>query len=324
MRVETKRAILKYVRQHDRRETLVQLAPTPDFKGGKVRFSPVIKQHRLETNLTGEKYAEAYFIIKLVYELGYDAEHLELQKEYEIGRPKLNKPRNDIILNRQDGTPFFFIEVKDPDEFEDEADVAIEYQLFALANQERERGLKYLVYCTVDEEQGALAPRMRIIDFEAYRAYEDWVRQGSFSVDIMPTEYGLARKALFVRKPLSEVRPGERTLNEAGGPATFAAIRKNLHDVLWAGGGMFYNDIFTNLVKLFLAKIYDEVTCPESAAYKFQVETVDGRPQSSDDLFTKVNALYRDAQREFLNIDDGDESRGIDLEKISKDKCSTS
>jgi type I restriction enzyme M protein len=33
-----------------------------------------------------------------VNELDYLPEHIELEKEYDIGRPKVNKPRIDVIV----------------------------------------------------------------------------------------------------------------------------------------------------------------------------------------------------------------------------------
>src|SRR4051794_11419907 len=98
MDAQTKRAILEYVQTRDPNHEVVTLKPTPDLVGGTVEFSPSIKQHRIETQLRGEKYVEAYLAVKLMKELHYNAEFLELQKEYPVGHPKVDRPRIDLLL----------------------------------------------------------------------------------------------------------------------------------------------------------------------------------------------------------------------------------
>lgn len=56
--------------------------------------------------------------MKLVRKLKYPLESIELEKEYEAGRPKTIKPRIDVIVKEKDGkNTFLFIEVKSPDKF---------------------------------------------------------------------------------------------------------------------------------------------------------------------------------------------------------------
>ena len=48
-------------------------------------------------------------------------------------------------------------------------------------------------------------------------------------------------------------------------------VQKNLHNVLWGGGGTGDTDIFYALVKLILAKFYDEQNTADNEEYKFQI-----------------------------------------------------
>ena len=328
MNDRTKRAILKYIADHDPKGDVVRLEPTDDLKGGKVTFSPRMTDHRRESVLKPEKYVEAYLAVRLASVLRYPVEAFELQKAYPVGHAKAeaDRPRIDMIV-RQLGDAgfrraFFFIEAKDPEEFERSRSGAIERQLFLLADHERAKGLKYLVYFTVALKPQGLVERAELIDFEKFPTFDAWNDSGQPSLDLFPAEYGLARKARYVNKKVGDLNDDEKCLDVNAGPEVFAALRNNLHDVLWGGGGMFYNDIFTNLVKLFLAKIYDEQTTPEGEAYRFQVEAVGDLPQSPDDVADKIGKLFRSAQTNYLGYTDAQvrESKGIDTEKISKNK----
>lgn len=85
---------------------------------------------------------------------------------------------------------------------------------------------------------------------------------------------------------------------------------------------MSYNDVFSNLVKLFLAKIFDEDTTPVGKAYTFQIEFKDGKPESPEEVYKKINKLFKQSQKEYLGYTDAviKNSVGIDREKISENK----
>ena len=93
-----------------------------------------IKEWQKRTKPDPEELVRAYLITKLVNELGYKPERIEIEREYDIGRPKVNKPRIDIIVRDKDGNAFMFIECKKPESYEEELDEAIEKQLFNLLN----------------------------------------------------------------------------------------------------------------------------------------------------------------------------------------------
>jgi type I restriction enzyme M protein len=85
---------------------------------------------------------------------------------------------------------------------------------------------------------------------------------------------------------------------------------------------MSYNDIFSNLIKLFLAKIYDEETTGISEPYRFQIEFHDGEPETPESVFTRIDDLYDECRAAYLGYTSEEiaKSVGIDREKISASK----
>ena len=78
-----------------------------DFSKKKISYKGII-QHREINVISGkEELVRAYLITRLVKDLGYKAENIEIEKEYDIGRPKVNKPRIDIILRDAKKMLFF-------------------------------------------------------------------------------------------------------------------------------------------------------------------------------------------------------------------------
>lgn len=326
MDVPTKRAVFEYVERVDPQHDVVHLQPTADWSGGRISVSDEMTKHREETVLKGEKYVEAYLLVKLIREGGYRPAAIELQREYPVGHPKTDRPRIDIKVNQSlpkgASRTYFFIEAKDPEDYEAERDYSIEHQLYLLADHERVNGLKYLVYYTVRFDGVRLVETADIIDFELFPDHGSWSAAGRPVLDILPSTYALAAKAVYVNKGQQDLADGERTLDRNVGPEHFAALRRNLHNVLWGGGGMFYNDVFSNLVKLFLTKIYDEETTPEGSAYRFQIQSVGSAPETPERTYHRVNELFLEAQHQYLGYTDAQlaRARGIDTEKISENK----
>ena len=150
--------------------------------------------HRRIGGDNDEEYVRAILLCRLHSELGYPLGALELEQSYSAGRPKVIKPRIDIIVRDRrltaQGPAFLFIEVKAPDKY-DSDQTYIEGQLFRLALLEATSGpVRYLAYYSVDASDYALRDRLIIIDFEKYASYESWEDQGSVSLDTLPRDYG--------------------------------------------------------------------------------------------------------------------------------------
>src|SRR3989304_7708445 len=91
-----------------------------DFDNKKVKYSEKIKGWKIDKFKGNEEIVRAYILAKLVNELGYKPENIEIEKEYDIGRPKVNKPRIDIIVRDSKGADFFFIVFKKTEDYEKE------------------------------------------------------------------------------------------------------------------------------------------------------------------------------------------------------------
>ncbi|MCY9401362.1 N-6 DNA methylase, partial [Bacillus haynesii] len=277
--------------------------------------------------VTNEELVRALFVCRLHYELDYPLDgSIELEQAYEAGRPKKIKPRIDVIVrdNRTSdkGEAFLFIELKAPDEYYSDQHL-IEGQLFNLALLEAKHGqVNYLVYYSIDTRDEDLNDKSIIIDFEKHKTYEDWDDQGRIALDTLPKSYGVAKKRKFGNIDQSNDESGFTPLDKYVTSEKFFSIRRDLHKKLWGGGAMSYNDIFSNLVKLFLAKIYDEETTNIGEQYEFQIEFNGDDPETPEDTFNRINTLFKKSQQAYLGYSNEElkETVGIDREKISPNR----
>lgn len=292
----------------------------------KINYSEKIVKHRNVESVTEEELVRAYLIVRLVKQLKYNLDDIELEKPYTIGRPKESKARLDILVkDKRNGKndSFLIIEVKAPEKYDKDGrytkETFIEGQLFSIAKQEE--GVSYLIYYTAETLEAEIIEKNIIIDFVEYPAYESWENSGYLSLDKIPKEYGIARKNLYVNKTKEDLKEDEKNLVINYSKKEFKSLRKDLHDVLWGGGGN-YNYIFSNLIKLFLAKIYDEETTPEGKEYTFQIGIKDNELETPAEVYEKINGLLKRAQIDYLNYpkDKVINSTGIDKEQISESK----
>lgn len=265
----------------------------------KAEYGTKIKKHRDIKSISGdEELVRGYLLTKLVNELGYKEENIEIEKEYDIGRPKVNKPRIDVIVRDDKENAFLYIEAKSPQDYEKNKDEVIEKQLFNLASQEQGQGkkVKYLVLYTVEVIEDKIKDKCILIDYEKFSSFEKWKDVRDFT-DELPERYGKAQKEPYIKG-------GKKDLDTSFTYEQLDGIRKNLHNVLWGGGGADDNDIFSSLVNIILAKIQDEDEKEKGEKYDFQVFTFkDGESfESNEELFERINELYRRALKQKLNI----------------------
>jgi len=199
-----------------------------DVENKTIKYNEKILSHEHITKLNGdEELVRAVVLTQLVNIYKYKLENIELEKTYDIGRPKVNKPQIDIIVKDKQGNTFMFIELKAFDKYENEKEEALEKQLFNLAAQESiNNKINYLVYLTCDLEK--FAPSSMIIDYSMFQSYEKWNEQRVFT-DEIPTDYGRAIKQPYIKggkKDLEKTYTGEQ----------IDYLRQNLHNVLWGGG----------------------------------------------------------------------------------------
>lgn len=278
----------------------IKVVETYDFEHKKVKYSEAIKGWKIDKFRGDEEIVRAFILARLVNELGYKPEDIELEKEYDIGRPKVNKPRIDIIVRDQKNDAFLYIELKSPQDYEKDKDEVIEKQLFNLASQEKGQGknVKYLVLYTVEVNESDIKDKCVLIDYEKFTSFDGWKEVRDYA-DELPERYGKAQKEPFIKG-------GKKDLEISFTHDQLDGLRKNLHNVLWGGGGTDDNDVFSSLVNIILAKIQDESEKKKGEKYDFQIFSFkDGESfESNEQLFERINNLYRRALKQRLNIAD--------------------
>lgn len=289
-----------------------------DLEKKKISYKDIVSHRKIDKISGEEELVRAFIITRLVEELGYDPKNIEIEKEYDLGRPKVNKPRIDIIVRDKKKDIFLYIECKKPSEFNKDQDEIIEKQLFNLASQEIGEGkrIKYLVLYTYEKSK-TIKDNAIIIDYEKFKSFSDWKDNRDFT-DQIPLKYGKAVKEPFIKG-------SKKDLEQNFAHDQLEALRKNLHNVLWGGGGTDDNDIFSSLVNIILAKIQDESERKRNEKYEFQIFSyANGESfESNDELFARINGLYKRALQQRLNIKEKkklDKSYVIDENKFSLNK----
>jgi type I restriction enzyme M protein len=294
-----------------------------DIARCKIAYSD-IRQWRVITELSGDEEAvRAYLLTHLVNELGYAPERIEIEREYTAGRPHTITSRIDVIVRDSNDDAFLFIELKSPADYATiDKDAAIEEQLFKLAGMERTEGraVKYLVLYTINEVGDKIKDECIIIDYKKFATFADWIDSERESVNDMPAGYGKAQKRPYIKA-------SEKDLETDFTHETLNRLQTDLHNVLWGGGGTDDNEVFASLTNLILAKIQDEDEKEDGDAYDFQslVFAKDGDEEfeTNEQLFDRINELYRRALKAKLYISDEAELRksyAVDTKKFSLSK----
>lgn len=280
-----------------------------DIKTGTVKYVEELKGTPRKPG--DEEIVRAYILTKLVNELEYSIDNIEIEHEYTAGRPSTKKARIDIIVRDEKGDAFLFIEVKNPQEYATmNTTKTIEEQLFKVAGMEKTDGhkTKYLILYTIDVIFDRIKDNCMIIDNEKFETYSKWEKTLDYLTDI-PVRYGLAKKVPYVKG-------GEKDLESNFTDQMLKYLREDLHNVLWGGGGTDDNDIFSSLTNLILAKIQDEGETDFGEEYDFQTKSF----EEPDELFNRINQLYRRALTNKLNIVDEkllEKSYVVDTNKFS-------
>jgi type I restriction enzyme M protein len=311
-----KKAISDRIAELDPNRKVVTLTPNAGFTGGSIAFNKEsgITFHENITRLTDEEYVRSYIVVRLVTELRYPADCLELEKGYTIGRPTGKSAQLDIrILDKRDKKKpktFMLIEAKRPDDYESYTSL-MEDQLFSPGNQEHAAGVNYVVWYTLEfHNETTYRDKCIIVDFKKFTEHQAWVLAGEPGHNLdLPAEYGTVRKQKYIKGSDTDLRT-DVTREE------MTKLQKDFHNQLWGGAKMGDADVFNNLLKMFFAKIYDERNTAEEEAYKFQTELKDGSPEPAEEILTKVNSIYQDALRHYFKYSE----ETVQLNTINKEK----
>lgn len=293
-----------------------------DLEKNEIEYQEITQGQAIKEIRGDEEMSRAFLLTRLVNELGYLPERIEIEHEYTAGRPHTNTSRIDVIVRDASGNAFLFIECKSPDSYSsDDKDQIIEEQLYKVAGMERTEGnsVRYLVLYTTAETDGKVADECIIIDTEKFPTFADWAASRNFS-NTLPARYGKAQKTPYIKASAKDLETdfSNEMLNQ---------LQTDLHNVLWGGGGTDDNEVFASLTNLILAKIQDEDEKEDGDTYDFQSMTFakdgDEEFETNEQLFNRINALYRRALKSKLYILDENElqkSYVIDSKKFSLSK----
>ncbi len=302
----------------------IRAVETIDFDKRTIRYSSEITGKNITTLKGDEEIVRAFIITKLVNELGYPLERIEIEHEYKAGRPNTNVSIIDLVVRDKNNNAFLFIELKSPKDYTTcDKDQMIEEQLFKVAGMEEKdgRAVKYLVLYTIDILDDEIQDECIIIDNKKFNSFSEWEKRRDYLTEI-PRKYGRAQKTPYIKgsKKDLETKFNKEFLDN---------LREDLHNVLWGGGGTDDNDVFSSLTNLILAKIQDEDEKSDGDIYDFQSLTFekseddDEGYESLETLYNRINELYRRALIEKLNITDPEQlekSYVVDTNKFSLSK----
>lgn len=293
-----------------------------DLGKNKIEYQGILQGQVIKEIKGDEEMSRSFILTRLVNELGYAPDRIEIEHEYTAGRPHTNTSRIDIVVRDDKGNAFLFIECKSPDAYaSDDRDQIIEEQLYKVAGMERTEGnsVRYLVLYTTAETIDKVMDECIIIDIEKFPTFADWEVSRDFS-NTLPARYGKAQKTPYIKASAKDLETdfSNEMLDQ---------LQTDLHNVLWGGGGTDDNEVFASLTNLILAKIQDEDEKEDGDTYDFQSMTFakdgDEEFETNEQLFERINALYRRALKSKLYILDENElqkSYVIDSKKFSLSK----
>jgi len=258
--------------------------------GSKITY---LAQGYADNFLDPEEQVRAELYVDLIEKYKYkpDKNILELEKYRKIGHPhKKTDIKMDIVVYDESHNPFMLFELKSREDYEKYFESSIKTQLFEpAATEDKGKGvLKFLIYYTRwHDEDGKLQEKYETIDYTKFKSFEDWEAAGRPNLRYIPKNYGIKDKP-----PAFIKGKAEQDLRVDVKKEELDRIARELHNILW-GGGKYQNELFFNLIGMFLTKIYDEKTTPESEPYQFQVFFEGLDQEIPEKTYKRINKLYK-------------------------------
>ena len=254
---------------------------------GGIRYDDAIRRGREPASQGPEETVRALVVMHLVHDLGYRPANvlLEYRVRARAGRGGRDKYADVVISRKGNGaeTVYCLIECKTPDRYRAEREAAFESQLFGL-NQFLDPAAEYLAYCSAHADaDGAVVMDIAAVNGREYPTHQKWREAGSsLRYDSIAPHYGRATKTPWIRG-------GDKDLKRTASPPELSALRTELHDVLWGGGGQTDTDVFNLLTRLLLAKIQDEQTTSPGERLRFQVAP----EEEVNEVLARLDEVYR-------------------------------
>ena len=266
------------------------------------RTKPITSEELVHATTIGLLCSDAY---------NYPLEMIGHEIHFAHGSRGSNADEVDVIVYNRDGLPFALFELKSAHDFDRQKYNSIQYQLFGTAPLTGSPRL--LVYGTVQPRGETPLLEAICIDYTKYKSYQAWRDAGEPHSNHFPKEY---RDLHYT--PLSN--QGENPLNLNGTLAEFRSIALTFHSEFF--GEHPDNTIYVNLVKCLLAKIYDERTTEKGKEYGFQVFQAAGQPETAQEVFERINNLYKQAYRRYVASDDSEEDE-INTREFAQERVKT-
>ena len=268
-----------------------------DPAASKIHYSPSLKTDKSSTrNATPEELVHALAIALLVKKYGYGVQSLYHEKQIPHGSAGSKADEIDLVINDPDGLPFAVWEFKSAESYPSELENATRYQLFGTAPLLTAGAPRFIVCATIDPDIDAdPLLKVRCIDYVEYKDYSTWVSQGGTCAEEFPVDY---------RDPsyTPYANGGKKPLRENCTLAEFRAVATQLHNEFFSEHPD--NQLFESIVKLILAKTVSEKNTPIGEQYGFQVFYRNGKPESADEVFSRVSALYDESHARYINASD--------------------
>lgn len=258
-----------------------------------VEYSNLIKSHERITNYVGtEEPVRAFWVAWLCTTGVYPPSAIELERPYAYGRG--GNAQLDIRISESENNTnaFALIEVKAPDQWKGKNDKQIRSQLFAITGEDVAAKVLSLATLQVASD-GTVTPHAITIARDTAMNYESWRTKKSPHVTTFPINYD---------QPTAEPYRygGPRDLNRGLTRTQLDRLRAELHSKLW-GGSRDDNQIYAWLVRLFLAKIFDEKHTGKGNPYSFQVLYNGTHKEGPVVTFNRINKTYQAAYTRYID-----------------------
>lgn len=304
-------AVLEYINRLDPTGEIV----TIDVAAKEIKFNTKIECHQAP-KYEPEGYVRAYLVVRLIKELGYPIDCIELENDLnvQVGRTKKHKGvdrgRSDITVfkrSKSGESLFLGIECKTPSGYE-AGKKDLSGQLWGIPKAESiqtrvKRNVRYLVYYTIEHIGSEINDKAIIVDFQQFQTYSEWIAAKSPFSNVIPAQYGDSPKSVYANVVTEDQKTGWKPLNKKYTPSDFDKLRTRLHDSLWAGSSTGDNSIFYQLTKIFLIKIWDELNTDPDKPYKIQIRSTSNGDETADELYDRLKICYESACRDLLNYD---------------------
>ena len=88
-----------------------------DLGKNKIEYQGILQGQVIKEIKGDEEMSRSFILTRLVNELGYAPDRIEIEHEYTAGRPHTNTIRIDIVVRDVKGNAFILIECKTPDAY---------------------------------------------------------------------------------------------------------------------------------------------------------------------------------------------------------------